>query len=38
MKQGVDIEQACETTLVVPLTDDIEIRKALRDTISASIP
>jgi len=38
MKQGVDIEQACETTLVVPLTDDSEIRKALRDTISASIP
>lgn len=36
--QGVEIEQACEATLVVPLTDDIEIRKALRDTISASIP
>jgi nitric oxide reductase NorQ protein len=38
MKQGVDIEQACETTLVVPLTDDSDIRKALRDTIAASIP
>ncbi len=38
IKQGVAIEPACETTLVVPLTDDVEIRKALRDTIAASIP
>jgi nitric oxide reductase NorQ protein len=38
MNQGVELEDACDATLVVPLTDDIEIRKALRDVISACVP
>jgi nitric oxide reductase NorQ protein len=38
MAQGVDLDHACEATLVVPLTDDIEIRKALRDLVSACAP
>jgi len=32
---GIDLDDACETTIVVPLTDDAEIRSALRDTIAA---
>ncbi len=32
---GIDLDDACETTIVVPLTDDAEIRGALRDTIAA---
>ena len=32
---GIDLDDACETTIVVPLTDDAEIRSALRDTVSA---
>lgn len=38
MIQGAELEDACNATLVVPLTDDIEIRKALRDAISACVP
>jgi nitric oxide reductase NorQ protein len=38
MIQGAELEDACDATLVVPLTDDIEIRKALRDVISACVP
>ena len=32
---GIDLDDACETTIVVPLTDDADIRNALRDTIAA---
>jgi nitric oxide reductase NorQ protein len=32
---GIDLDDACETTIVVPLTDDADIRNALRDTITA---
>ena len=32
---GIDLDAACETTIVVPLTDDADIRHALRDTIAA---
>lgn len=32
---GIDLDRACESTIVVPLTDDADIRNALRDTIAA---
>lgn len=32
---GIGLDDACETTIVVPLTDDADIRNALRDTIAA---
>jgi nitric oxide reductase NorQ protein len=32
---GIDLQKACETTIVVPLTDDADTRGALRDVISA---
>jgi nitric oxide reductase NorQ protein len=38
MAQGVALDPACEATLIVPLTDDIEMRKALRDLVAASTP
>ena len=38
LARGVELDDACEATLVVPLTDDIEIRKALRDLVSACSP
>ncbi|MDR3464457.1 MAG: CbbQ/NirQ/NorQ/GpvN family protein [Xanthobacteraceae bacterium] len=34
---GIDLDDACETTIVVPLTDDADIRSALRDTIAACV-
>ena len=34
---GIDLDDACETTIVVPLTDDADIRSALRDTIAARV-
>lgn len=34
---GIDLDDACETTIVVPLTDDADIRNALRDTIAACV-
>lgn len=33
---GISLEKACETTIVVPLTDDADTRNTLRDVISAS--
>ncbi|WP_246088492.1 CbbQ/NirQ/NorQ/GpvN family protein [Phreatobacter stygius] len=38
MAGGVALAGACEAALVVPLTDDVEIRRALRDTIAACTP
>lgn len=32
---GIDLKEACETTIVVPLTDDLDTRDTLRDVISA---
>ncbi|WP_298256767.1 CbbQ/NirQ/NorQ/GpvN family protein [Bradyrhizobium sp.] len=32
---GIDLKGACETTIVVPLTDDPDTRNTLRDVISA---
>ena len=32
---GIDLDRDCETTIVVPLTDDTDIRNALRDAIAA---
>lgn len=32
---GISLEKACETTIVVPLTDDVDTRNTLRDVISA---
>jgi nitric oxide reductase NorQ protein len=32
---GIGLEKACETTIVVPLTDDADARNTLRDVISA---
>ncbi len=32
---GISLEKACETTIVVPLTDDTDTRNTLRDVISA---
>lgn len=32
---GIDLKEACETTIVVPLTDDLDIRNALRDVVVA---
>jgi nitric oxide reductase NorQ protein len=37
MGAGIDLDDACETTIVVPLTDDLDIRNALRDTIAACV-
>jgi nitric oxide reductase NorQ protein len=34
---GIDLDDACETTIVIPLTDDMDIRNALRDAISACV-
>jgi len=33
--RGIDLKEACETTIVVPLTDDLDIRNALRDVVVA---
>ncbi|WP_448953267.1 AAA family ATPase [Labrys neptuniae] len=35
MHAGASVAQACEAAIIVPLTDDVEVRKALRDAISA---
>jgi hypothetical protein len=32
---GIDLDRACETAVVVPLTDDGDIRNALPDAIAA---
>ena len=32
---GIDLKDACETTIVVPLTDDLDIRNSLRDVVAA---
>ncbi len=34
---GIDLDDACETTIVVPLTDDMDVRNALRDAIAACV-
>ncbi|WJR80833.1 CbbQ/NirQ/NorQ/GpvN family protein [Bradyrhizobium sp. NP1] len=34
---GIDLNHACEASIVIPLTDDADIRNALRDTISACV-
>lgn len=36
--QGIMIEEACEVTLVTPLTDDDDVRRVLRDAIAACAP
>lgn len=36
--QGIVIDEACEVTLVTPLTDDIDVRRVLRDAIAACVP
>jgi nitric oxide reductase NorQ protein len=33
--QGAEFEDACDATLIVPLTDDIVLRRTLRDAVSA---
>jgi nitric oxide reductase NorQ protein len=38
MTQGAELEDACDATLIVPLTDDFDIRRALRDAVSACVP
>ncbi|MGH8429641.1 MAG: CbbQ/NirQ/NorQ/GpvN family protein, partial [Solimonas sp.] len=38
MAEGIGLEDACEVALVVPLTDDIEVRRALRDAMEAGVP
>jgi nitric oxide reductase NorQ protein len=34
---GIDLKDACETAIVVPLTDDLDTRNTLRDVISACV-
>jgi len=36
--QGIMIDEACEITLVTPLTDDDDVRRVLRDAIVACVP
>ena len=38
MAEGIGLEDACEVALIVPLTDEVEVRQALRDTIAACVP
>ena len=38
VRQGIVIDEACEVTLVTPLTDDIDVRRVLRDAIAACVP
>jgi len=35
MAQGISLSQACDAALVVPLTDDAQLREALRDAVLA---
>jgi nitric oxide reductase NorQ protein len=38
IEQGVSLADACEATLVAPLTDDIDVRKVLKEAVSACLP
>jgi len=38
IENGIVMDDACETTIVAPLTDDAEVRQVLRDAISACVP
>lgn len=38
VEQGIMIDEACEVTLVTPLTDDHDVRRVLRDAIAACVP
>lgn len=35
MARGIDLPQACQVALVLPITDDPDLRRALSDTIAA---
>ncbi|HKU94756.1 MAG TPA: CbbQ/NirQ/NorQ/GpvN family protein [Vineibacter sp.] len=35
MSRGIPLSQACDAALVVPLTDDVQLREALRDAVTA---
>jgi nitric oxide reductase NorQ protein len=35
--RGISLEEACQVALVLPITDDADIRDALTETISASV-
>jgi len=32
------LDEACEASVVVPLTDDDDVRRVLRDAIEACVP
>ncbi len=36
--EGIGLDEACDTAVVLPLTDDLEVRMALRDIVSACAP
>jgi nitric oxide reductase NorQ protein len=36
--QGIVLDEACEASVVVPLTDDDDVRRVLRDAIEACVP
>jgi nitric oxide reductase NorQ protein len=35
--RGISVEEACQVALVLPITDDADIRDALTETIAASV-
>ena len=35
MSKGIPLEEACEVALVLPITDDLDIRNALSSAIEA---
>lgn len=36
--QGVGFADACEATMIIPLTDDFDVRKVLSEAVSACLP
>ena len=36
MKEGLEAQEACEAAIIKPVTDDIELHKAMIDILKAS--
>lgn len=37
MKSGIELSLACQMALILPITDDLDLRESLRDTMAACI-